>query len=475
MFDFSATRYINKKQEKEWEIVPLKPVWKPYNEEAQRFLEWFCTHFCNVPSGPKTRDKYLSVVSSFLALSQQVFNKTYSQMAIPKDRNYWSAFPDVGWVVVDKVREDLLSSGAIHFIDGTGFKNVWKDDDGKWEQDGQVSLYALDDSLLSQEGFVDAEWIETGRPPLQIGKRESRRQRSERKKQNKASPKMLLKDMKGFGRGYSIASNGVTQLNTFLKQHPLALPPLANGIVSYAASMTRIYHNGSMIEGGRYYGAWSNLEGDYRLQSTIDGEPIVSIDLNASQPTLFNALMGVKMNLGDSWYDLYAEAVSDLAKSENDYEPLRNKIKQVAVEIIGTGNPSKSKPAKAGKCVFDEETDEYNVIRKRLLGVAPALMFMDQTYYNGAGFISYHEAEMMTLVLHRLMALDIPAYPVHDCLMVKASQQEKAMTVLRDTIQAYIIAHCKQNKRLNIISLVVPVSVESNEKKKTRIKGYYDG
>jgi len=238
--------------------------------------------------------------------------------------------------------------------------------------------------------------------------------------------------------------------------------------------MTRSYPTGSMIEGGRYYGAWSNLEGDYRLQSTIDGEPIVSIDLNASQPTLFSALMGVKMKLGDSWYDLYGEAVSDLAKSENDYEPLRNKIKQVAVEIIGTGNPSKSKPAKAGKCVFDEETDEYNVIRKRLLGVAPALMFMDNAYYNGAGFISYHEAEMMTLVLHRLMALNIPAYPVHDCLMVKASHQEEAMTVLRDTIQAYIIAHCKKYHPSNVVSLVVPVSVEGNGKKKTRIKGYYE-
>ena len=394
-------------------------------------------------------------------------------MAIPKDHNYWSAFPDAGWAVVDKVRNDLLSSGAIHFIDGTGYKNVWKDDGGKWEQDGQVSLYALDGSLLSQEGFIDAEWIETGRPPLQIGKRESPRLKSERKKQNKASPKITLTAMKQFGRAYGIASNGVTQLNTFLKQHPLALPPLGNGVVSYAASMTRIYHNGSMIEGGRYYGAWTNLKGDYRLQSTIDDEPIVSIDLNASQPTLFNALMGVKMNLGDSWYDLYAEAVSDLAKSKNDYEPLRNKIKQVAVEIIGTGNPFKDKPAKAGKCVFDEETDEYNVIRKKLIDTAPALIWLDNAYHNGAGFISYHEAEMMTLVLHRLMALNIPAYPVHDCLMVKASHQEEAMTVLRDTIQAYIIDHCKQNNRPNIISLVVPVSVESNGKKKSRIKGYY--
>lgn len=462
-----------KKQEKEWEIVPLKPVWQPHNKEAKALLEWFCTHFCKVPSGPKTRAKYLAVVSSFLALAQQVFNKTYSQMAIPKDHNYWSAFPDAGWAVVDKVRNDLLSSGAIHFIDGTGYKNVWKDDGGKWEQDGQVSLYALDDSLLSQEGFIDAEWIETGRPPLQIGKRESPRLKSERKKQNKASPKITLTAMKKFGRAYGIASNGVTQLNTFLKQHPLALPPLGNGVVSYAASMTRIYHNGSMIEGGRYYGAWTNLKGDYRLQSTIDDEPIVSIDLNASQPTLFNALMGVKMNLGDSWYDMYGEAVSDLAKSKNDYEPLRNKIKQVAVEIIGTGNPFKDKPAKAGKCVFDEETDEYNVIRKKLIDTAPALIWLDNAYHNGAGFISYHEAEMMTLVLHRLMALNIPAYPVHDCLMVKESHQEEAMTVLRDTIQAYIIDHCKQNNRPNIISLVVPVSVESNGKKKSRIKGYY--
>jgi len=475
LFDFNATRYINKKQEKEWEIVSLKPVWKPYNEEAQKFLEWFCTHLCNVPSGPKESAKYLTVVSSFLALSQQIFNKNDSQMAIPHDNNYWSAFPDAGRKVVDNVREDLLSSGAIHFIDGTGYKYVWKDDDGKWEQDGQVSLYALDDSLLSQKGFVDAEWIETGRPPLQIGKRESRKQRSERKKQNKASPKITLTAMKKFGRAYGLASNGVTQLNTFLKQHPLALPPLANGVVSYAACLTRIYHNGSMIEGGRYYGAWTNLKGDYRLQSTIDGEPIVSIDLNASQPTLFNALMGVKMNLGDSWYDLYAEVVSDLAKSVDDVEPLRNKIKQVAVEIIGTGNPSKSKPAKAGKCVFDEETDEYNVIRKRLIDTAPALIWLDNGYYNGAGFISYHEAEMMTLVLHRLMALNIPAYPVHDCLMVKASHQEEAMTVLRNTIQAYIIAHCKKYHPSNVVSLVVPVSVEGNGKNKTDIRGYYDG
>jgi hypothetical protein len=87
-------------QEKEWGIVPLKPIWEPYNEEARAFLEWFCLHFCNVPNSRKARASYLTVVSSFLALSQQVFNKAHSMMAIPKSRDYWSTFPVAGADVV---------------------------------------------------------------------------------------------------------------------------------------------------------------------------------------------------------------------------------------------------------------------------------------------------------------------------------------------------------------------------------------
>ena len=61
-------------------------------------------------------------------------------------------------------------------------------------------------------------------------------------------------------------------------------------------------------------------------------------------------------------------------------------------------------------------------------------MFTDKNgnltgYMNGAGFLSYHESEIMMLTLERLMDEGIAAYPVHDCLMVKVSDAKQAAYV----------------------------------------------
>ena len=44
----------------------------------------------------------------------------------------------------------------------------------------------------------------------------------------------------------------------------------------------------------------------------IDDEPICEIDLNGSQPTLFSALLGIRMNVGDTWTDVYSAVVERL-------------------------------------------------------------------------------------------------------------------------------------------------------------------
>ena len=75
-------------------------------------------------------------------------------------------------------------------------------------------------------------------------------------------------------------------------------------------------------------------------------------------------------------------------------------------------------------------------------------------YINGAGFLSYHEAEMILLTLERLVTEDVPAFPVHDCLLVKISDVEKAAIALRETIRDY----CKSMSGLDVL---VPVSVET--------------
>ena len=76
-------------------------------------------------------------------------------------------------------------------------------------------------------------------------------------------------------------------------------------------------------------------------------------------------------------------------------------------------------------------------------------------YLNGAGFLSYHESEMMLKTLGQLVELGIPAYPVHDSLMVKVSDATAAANTVRQVIHDY----CKQLSGLEVlVSLSVTVA-----------------
>ena len=75
---------------------------------------------------------------------------------------------------------------------------------------------------------------------------------------------------------------------------------------------------------------------------------------------------------------------------------------------------------------------------------------------------------MMTLALHQLKGMGIPAYPVHDCLLVKNSNVDDALNVYRETIRSYIKEEGKGS-----LDITVPVSIERSGEEKERIVGYY--
>ena len=298
-----------------------------------------------------------------------------------------------------------------------------------------------------------------------------------RQEQGLRKPKMNLKKVKStFGRAYSVASKDVKSLNTFWRQHPLALPPLGNHAQQYTSCATRIYHDGAMDSGGRYYSSYTNFNTQFRLQSKIDGEEIVEIDINASQPTLFSSLMGMRIEVGKTWKDLYTEIIASNENLKGLDEPddlKRKKLKQVAVEIIGTGNPTKIAPAATGDLIFSDKFDEYGWYRNQLIRSVPALNLLNQNYLNGSGFVSYHEAEIMAATLTALMDLGIVAYPMHDCLILKKSNKDIGVETYRKTINEYILSHCKSNNRQEI-SIIVPVSIEELGKDKIRLQGSYN-
>ena len=98
----------------------------------------------------------------------------------------------------------------------------------------------------------------------------------------------------------------------------------------------------SVVVGGTVAGLTSSLT--KRLHMRIDDEPICEIDLNGSQPTLFSALLGIRMNVGDTWTDVYAAVVDRLDAGE-ERTLLRKMVKQVIVEMLGSGNCNRTGPA----------------------------------------------------------------------------------------------------------------------------------
>ena len=121
----------------------------------------------------------------------------------------------------------------------------------------------------------------------------------------------------------------------------------------------------------------------------IDDEPICEIDLNGSQPTLFSALLGIRMNVGETWTDVYASVVERLDADEEE-TLLRKMVKQVIVEMLGSGNcnrtgPASTKPPKnpdEPQLFFDTDHSKqmYLQIQRAALEVFPALKHLDTKY-----------------------------------------------------------------------------------------------
>ena len=225
------------------------------------------------------------------------------------------------------------------------------------------------------------------------------------------------------------------------------------------------------------YGGWTSLDNknNDRLRCTIDSDPVCELDIKASQPTLLSCLLGHRMgrlDAGDEWSDAYAELSSLWAVNTwwSQLDPListgdliernRKVAKAVVMELIGSGSSLKFRATKE----LTQETGltEYGwtLFREQLTRTIPALAELEPRYdkdgkvsgyINGAGFLSYHESEMTLQAVEALMGDEIPAYPIHDCLLVKVSDANKAARVYRDTIRQY----CRSMGGLDVL---VPLS-----------------
>ncbi|MDA9940411.1 hypothetical protein N9C73_01145, partial [bacterium] len=439
--------------------------------------------------------KHKTILASFLYCVQEADVGAYldwSGGTTSQDTTGFSLFPATGAATVVKVRTKLVDAGYVILGADLLARELPAElqeligETTQRERKRDINSYRINEMpLLADPRLTSALFVDAQRPYVMVNKPEKYADRVERKAANIKAPKLSWYEVyEGKQkRRATAAARAVMEMNAYWAKHPLTLPATNTDRAQLFACATRIFHDGSLIAGGRWYGGWTNIKPHKRLHMRIDDEPICEIDLNGSQPTLFSALLGIRMNVGDSWTDVYSAVVERLDAGE-ERSLLRKMVKQVIVEMLGSGNSNRNGPASTkpprNPLKFDDvqlffDTDYskrmYLQIQRAALEVFPALRQLSKR--NDFNFVSYHEAEILTLTLLRLKALGIPAYGVHDCVVVKQSDKHTAAETYRSVIRDYVIKHQKANNH-PILNIEVSLTIEELNKDKAKLAGCYD-
>jgi len=472
----------------------LKPIYLPYNDAAKQLLLEVAEDL-QVSLKGKLGQRKSDVLASFLYYSQSRDSDsllTWPTGGTSQHTNAYSFYPAAGSGVLKSVREALLNKGYLRNADerlsGIGDWTVAElNEFGGFDTEGlmrrPITFQIMDVPLLDKKRLREASFIDAQRPYVLVNKPETFEEKHNREAEGRRrTPRLSYNQVYKLklGKQAGQIQQVVREMNAYWAKHPLTIPASEGRPEQLFASATRIFHNGNMHSGGRWYGAWTNYPQKERLAMLIDDEPVCEIDLNASQPSLFSLLTGVRMNTGNTWEDAYACVVDRLVDIDEDAKLLRDKVKQVCVELIGTGNPRRTGPSAKR---YDDENSlfsdgavslaEYKQIRDACLGVMPALKQLDSGYMNASGFLSYHEANILTETLFSLKKQNVPAYGVHDCVIVKVSDQEEGVQTYRGIIQDYA-SRTQSELRAKPLNSLVGLSIESNLNGKVRLNSSYN-
>lgn len=483
-------------QSEDYSVQYFRPVWEPFNEAADRVVHRYLDHLA-LPQSPKKIDKYRSVVASLLYSIRKVVNAqqgrtseegdetkpVYLGAAIGHDN--WTIYPLVGRDVAKRTINAFVEAGLLAKVEGSGQRHFYETENGRLAYEAVMTMWQVDASFNDDPDLEDARFIETGRPLVLVNVLETRSQKERRQRFGEARKRLSQADcVRLFGNTYKASQGRIAALCAYWRQHPLVFPD-GNAV----ACATRVFSDGDMEVGGRLYGRWTNKKSEKRLEATIDGEPILSLDIAASQPTLLSVLLGVKLKVPADgiWYDVYTEltnlwgygATTETWYERGDDIVKRNRTiaKGVVMELIGTGNVNKAEPSTALVEKTNLTQEEWDYFKAQLIDVVPAMQKLwprydsqgnVSGYINGPAFLMYHESEIMMRTLERLRDdHDVPAYPVHDCLLVKEQDWEVGLKTFSQSISDY----CVETSGSPVI---VPIKKEKRDGTKKTFRGYYD-
>lgn len=234
-----------------------------------------------------------------------------------------------------------------------------------------------------------------------------------------------------------VRGNSVTLPNVFTETNELAWfkgvhTPLVSDTlhIEHTLSPRRIFNNGSLHQGGRWYMLFQNMPRHMRASVRINGNPTVEYDYPNLHIRMLYALRGIHYTK-----DVYQIPLSSVkyAKDETvitDPKELRS-IAKIAILVLI--NSPKKKP-KNGDALYSYvkalESDmdgkySYKVCRSVLVAMAKEHPAIADDFYTGKGVILQgYDSAIMTRVIAALTKKGILAIPVHDSAIVEEQHGE---------------------------------------------------
>lgn len=190
---------------------------------------------------------------------------------------------------------------------------------------------------------------------------------------------------------------------------------------------------GNLRGGGRLYADYQNMPEEDRLNCTIDSEPVCEIDLKASHVAILAALYQHPAKLPQDPYAAIGWVETSLLRKA------AKTIVQCVIHADG-GRPQKF-PRQDDGVPFKEK---YGLAETRIEDLLPDI-FKVMPFLDGSPSLTlplqFIEAEALQAVLEHCRLRSIPAFPIHDSLLVKRSDKEEVVRLLQETLKKFLGPH----------------------------------
>jgi hypothetical protein len=236
----------------------------------------------------------------------------------------------------------------------------------------------------------------------------------------------------------------VRSINAMMFKYPLVHP---SGQTFMRCK--RIFNQGSLTQGGRYYGGWQNLSEETRLTMTIGGSPVAEIDLKACFLVVLCGLYN-KRKLRSSRMSMPFDPYSIIPFVRGCNDPERRvQMRELAkllvcslladkVDLNKFPKGKKTKVTTNGRKKTISVREQYGLGRdvkaSDLYGQThetfPFIKEIDLRVFD----LMFTESEIIGTTMHTLYEKQgIPTYPVHDCLMCRVQDVDQVLQQLATT------------------------------------------